>query len=121
LHDWHIREAGYDEALGRMVAAHSGLPMASLWGDGTSSSSDGQLFHAGGRGAAISDINARNGSEPGVSFYTHISDQYDPFSTRVIAATAGEAPYVLDGLLYHANGLSIEEHYTDTGGASDHV
>ncbi|WP_215765014.1 Tn3 family transposase, partial [Gluconobacter sp. P1D12_c] len=51
----------------------------------------------------------------------HISDQYDPFSTRVIAATAGEAPYVLDGLLYHANGLSIEEHYTDTGGASDHV
>ncbi|MCP1232279.1 transposase, partial [Acetobacter indonesiensis] len=58
---------------------------------------------------------------PGVSFYTHISDQYDPFSTRVIAATAGEAPYVLDGLLYHANGLSIEEHYTDTGGASDHV
>jgi hypothetical protein len=39
----------------------------------------------------------------------------------VIAATAGEAPYVLDGLLYHARGLSIEEHYTDTGGASDHV
>ncbi|MCP1249876.1 Tn3 family transposase [Gluconobacter oxydans] len=121
LHDWHISEAGYAEALGRMVAAHRGLPLASLWGDGTSFSSDGQLFHAGGRGAAISDINARNGSEPGVSFYTHISDQYDPFSTRVIAATADEAPYVLDGLLYHANGLSIEEHYTDTGGASDHV
>jgi TnpA family transposase len=32
-----------------------------------------------------------------------------------------QAPYVLDGLLYHATGLSIEEHYTDTGGASDHV
>ncbi|WP_215765567.1 Tn3 family transposase, partial [Gluconobacter sp. P1D12_c] len=100
---------GYAEALGRMVAAHRGLPLASLWGDGTSSSSDGQLVHAGGRGAAISDINARNGSEPGVSFYTHISDQYDPFSTRVIAATAGEAPYVLDGLLYLANWRSIEE------------
>jgi TnpA family transposase len=39
----------------------------------------------------------------------------------VIAATAGEAPYVLDGLLYHQTGLTIEEHYTDTGGASDHV
>src|SRR3546814_11513660 len=37
------------------------------------------------------------------------------------AATAGEAPYVLDKLLYHATGLSIEEHYTDTGVASDHV
>ena len=45
----------------------------------------------------------------------------DPFASRVIAATAGEAPYVLDGLLYHQTGLTIEEHYTDTGGASDHV
>src|SRR3546814_11169686 len=31
------------------------------------------------------------------------------------------APYVLDGLLYQQTGLTIEEHYTDTGGASDHV
>ncbi|AAW59709.1 Tn3 family transposase [Acetobacter fabarum] len=121
LHDWHISETGYTEALGRLIEAHRTVPLAALWGDGTSSSSDGQQFLAGGRGAAISDINARNGSEPGVSFYTHVSDQYDPFATRVIAATAGEAPYVLDGLLYHATGVSIEEHYTDTGGASDHV
>ncbi len=121
LHDWHISEAAYGEALGRLIDAHRALPLAGLWGSGVSSSSDGQQFHAGGRGAAISDINARNGNEPGVSFYTHISDQYDPFGSRVIAATAGEAPYVLDGLLYHQTGLSIEEHYTDTGGASDHV
>jgi len=39
----------------------------------------------------------------------------------VIAATAGEAPHVLDGLLYHQSGLAIEEHAVDTGGASDHV
>jgi len=121
LHDWHISEAAYGEALGRLIEAHRAMPIAGLWGSGISSSSDGQQFHAGGRGAAISDINARNGNEPGVSFYTHISDQYDPFGSRVIAATAGEAPYVLDGLLSHQTGLSIEEHYTDTGGASDHV
>ena len=121
LHDWHISEAAYGEALGRLIEAHRAMPLAGLWGSGISSSSDGQQFHAGGRGAAISDINARNGNEPGVSFYTHISDQYDPFGSRVIAATAGEAPYVLDGLLYHQTGLPIEEHYTDTGGASDHV
>lgn len=121
LHDWHISEAAYGEALGRLIDAHRAMPLAGLWGSGISSSSDGQQFHAGGRGAAISDINARNGNEPGVSFYTHISDQYEPFGSRVIAATAGEAPYVLDGLLYHQTGLSIEEHHTDTGGASDHV
>ena len=39
----------------------------------------------------------------------------------MIAATANEAPYVLDGLLYHQSSLVINEHYTDTGGFSDHV
>jgi TnpA family transposase len=76
---------------------------------------------AGGPGEAIADVNARHGNEPGVSFYTHVSDQYGPFHTKVIAATAGEAPHVLDGLLYHQSGLAIEEHATDTDGASDHV
>jgi TnpA family transposase len=39
----------------------------------------------------------------------------------VIAATASEPPHVLDGLLYHQTGLEIAEHYTDTGGATDHI
>jgi len=39
----------------------------------------------------------------------------------VIAATASEAPHVLDGLLDHRSGLGIAEHFTDTGGATDHV
>ena len=44
-----------------------------------------------------------------------------PFHTKVIAATANEAPHVLDGLLYHKSSLVIDEHDTDTGGFSDHV
>src|SRR3546814_3851129 len=75
LHDWHISEAAYGEALGRLINAHRTMPLAALWGDGTTSSSDGQQFHAGGRGAAIGDINARSGNEPGVAFYTHVSDR----------------------------------------------
>jgi hypothetical protein len=35
--------------------------------------------------------------------------------------TSHEAPYVLDGLLHHGTALRIGTHYTDTGGASDHV
>src|SRR3546814_10315620 len=72
------------------LSPHRTMPLAALWGDGTTSSSDGQQLHAGGRGAAIGDINARSGNEPGVAFYTHVSDRYDPFASRVIAATAGE-------------------------------
>ncbi|MBV8578759.1 MAG: Tn3 family transposase [Acetobacteraceae bacterium] len=121
VHDWHVSEAAYTEALSRLIDAHRALPLSRVWGDGTKASSDGQHFFAGGRGEAIADINVRHGHEPGVSFYTHISDQYGPFHTKVIAATAGEAPHVLDGLLYHHSGLAIEEHTVDTGGASDHV
>ena len=36
-------------------------------------------------------------------------------------ATARDATYVLDGLLYHESDLLIEEHYTDTAGVTDHV
>jgi TnpA family transposase len=48
--------------------------------------------------------------------YTHVSGQYSPFHTRVIAATVSEAPYVLDGLMHHVHqtDLRIREHYTDT-------
>ena len=121
VHDWHIREESYRAALVKLIDAHRALPLASVWGAGRTSSSDGQYFRAGGTGAAIADVNARHGNEPGVSFYTHISDQFGPFYTKVIAASASEAPHVLDGLLYHDTGLAIEEHYTDTGGVTDHV
>jgi TnpA family transposase len=114
VHDWNIREEAYAGALARLIEAHRALPIARIRGDGSTSSSDGQYFRAGSQGAAIGDINARHGNEPGVAFYTHVSDQFSPFHTKVIAATASEAPHVFDGLLYHQTGLQIVEHYTDT-------
>jgi hypothetical protein len=43
------------------------LPLAQLWGTGTTSSSDGQYYRAGGHGEALDDINARHGNKPGVT------------------------------------------------------
>jgi TnpA family transposase len=31
------------------------------------------------------------GDDPGVKFYTHLSDRYAPFHTKVIGATASES------------------------------
>ena len=39
----------------------------------------------------------------------------------MIAATAGEAAHVVDGLLYHNADLDIATHHTDGGGVSEHV
>jgi TnpA family transposase len=114
--DWHIRDETYSKAQAELVNHHHGLPFAAHWGDGTTSSSDGQYFRAGGRGEAAGQVNARYGQEPGVTFYTHLSDQYAPFHTQVISTTVRDATYVLDGLLYHESDLRLEEHYTDTAG-----
>ncbi|TMF01243.1 MAG: hypothetical protein E6I52_11860, partial [Chloroflexi bacterium] len=60
-------------------------------------------------------VNLHYGPAPGVKLYTHLSDQYGPYHTTTISATASEAPYLVDGLLYHETDLEIAEHYSDTG------
>ena len=119
--EWHVRDETYQAALACLVDAIHAHPFTKVWGDGDTSSSDGQFFRAGGHGEARADHNAKYGSEPGVKFYTHVSDRYAPFNTKVIAANASEAAHVLDGLLHHESALDIREHYTDTAGAIDHV
>jgi TnpA family transposase len=118
---WHVREETYARALAMIVEAQSVLPMARFWGAGETSSSDGQHFPAGGAGEALNVVNARYGNEPGLTAYSHVSDQYAPFATQIIPATAHEAPYILDGLLQNEAGQRIKEHYADTGGFTDHV
>src|SRR6202051_1967864 len=90
-----------------------------MFGGGFASSSDGQFFRAGGFGRDANSINAHYGDDPGVKFYTHLSDPHAAFPTKVIAATASEAAHVLDGLLYHQSTVAAGRHHTDGGGDSD--
>jgi TnpA family transposase len=119
--DWHIREETYALALQRLVNQQQREPFAAMFGSGGASSSDGQFFQAGGLGHAASRFNAHYGQKPGFKVYTHISDRYAPFYTKLIAATASEALHVLDALLYHQSDVSPLRHHTDGGGDSDHV
>jgi TnpA family transposase len=123
--DWlaslDIRDESYAKAQAELVNYHHRHPFSEHWGEGITSSSDGQRFRASGRAEQSGQVNLRYGNEPGVLFYTRISDQYTPFYTKVIAANARDATYVLDGPLYHESDLRIEEHYTDTAGFTDHV
>ncbi len=119
--DAYIRPETYRAALARIIDEHHALPVAATCGDGTTSSSDHQFFRSARRGDAAGEVNARYGPDPGLGFYTHVSDQHGPYSARVMSATCHEAPYVLDGLLRHGTALRIGTHCVDTGGASDHV
>jgi TnpA family transposase len=121
LQAWHIRDETYSAALAELVNAQFRQPFAEFWGDGTTSSSDGQNFKTGSKAQSTGHINPKYGSDPGRTFYTHISDQYAPFHAKVVNVGLRDSTYVLDGLLYHESDLRIEEHYTDTAGFTDHV
>jgi TnpA family transposase len=119
--DWHIRDETYALALRHLVDYQQREPLAAIFGGGVASSSDGQFFRAGGFARDGGRVNAHYGDVPGSKFYTHVSDRYAPFHTKVIAATASEALHILDGLLYHQSDVTVRRHHTDGGGDSDHV
>nr|WP_011265186.1 Tn3 family transposase [Leptospirillum ferrooxidans]AAX38539.1 ORF961 [Leptospirillum ferrooxidans] len=121
LQAWHIRDETYSVALAELVNAQLRNPFAAHWGEGNTSSSDGQRFRAGGKAESTGHVNPKYGAEPGRLVYTHISDQYAPFSSKLVNVGVRDSTYVLDGLLYHESDLRIEEHYTDTAGFTDHV
>jgi hypothetical protein len=56
LQAWHIRDETYSAGLAELVNSQFRQPFAAYWGDGTTSSSDGQNFKAGGRGQAAGQV-----------------------------------------------------------------
>jgi len=66
--DWlaslHIRDETYALAIVELVNHHHRHAFAEHWGEGKTSSSDGQRFRASGRGEAASHVNLRYGNEP---------------------------------------------------------
>jgi TnpA family transposase len=118
---WHVESEAIDQALATVVAAQGDLPMARVWGMGTTASADGQFYPAARQGEAMNTVNARYGNDPGIKAYTHVNDRFAPFASRTIPATVSEAPYLLDGLTMNEAGRRIEEQYADTGGFTDHL
>ena len=121
LQAMHIRDDTYKAALATIVNAQHRLPFAVHFGDGTTSSSDGQRFRTGSGAEATGHVNPKYGSSPGRLIYTHISDQYAPFHSALVNVGVRDATHVIDGLLEQETDLEIHEHYTDTAGYTDHV
>jgi len=121
IEDWYVRDTNYTRALAAIVKLQGQIPLASQWGSGRTSSSDGQAFPIAFRKPVIANINTKYGRDPVVQFYTHVSDRYTPFHTKAISSTVRDATYVLDGLLDHQTDIEIEEHYTDTSGYTEHI
>ena len=112
--DWHLHGDNLRAALAEIVNAMVALDTTRVWGDGSSSSSDGQRFLFPRR--VLRRTYSHRLGDFALEFYTFISDNYAPFYSVPIECTERDAPYVLDGLLYHESDLDPQEHYTDTAG-----
>lgn len=121
IQGWHIRHETYKNAQAVLTNAIHNQPITKYWGDGSSSSSDGQRFKTGGINQLSANTNPKYGNDPGMIYYSHTSDKYAPFAMQLITSNIRDSTYVLDGLLHHEADLDIIEHYTDTAGFTDHV
>ena len=116
----YIREETLAKATATLVNFQLGQPLAEVWGQGMSSSSDARVY-----GVPVKALNASFNPKyfasagRGVNVYTHVADIWIPFYTQVITCHVRQAPYVLDGLLYHGTQLQPIEHYVDTHGYTD--
>ena len=119
---WFLRDSTLRAANTALVNYHSSMPMSTIWGDTTRSSSDGQRFGIQ-KSSLIGSFYPRyfGHYDRAITVYTHASDQYSVFSTQVISCSAREALYVLDGLLAHDTALRPHAHSTDTHGYTEHL
>lgn len=65
LNGCYIRQENYLLATADLVNAQLRQPFAQHWGDGRTSSSDGQRFRSGGQGESTGHINPKYGNHPG--------------------------------------------------------
>ena len=116
----YIREETLAQATATLVNFHFRQPLTEVWGQGATSSSDARIY-----GVPVRALNATfhpkyfASAGRGIGVYTHVSDLWIPFYTQVITCHVRQAPYILDGLLYHATHLEPREHYTDTHGYTE--
>jgi TnpA family transposase len=122
LSDWYLHPEALKAANRRLVDYHHSLSIASAWGDGSVSSSDGQRFGIQAPSLLASFYPRSFGYyDRAVTVYTHVSDQFSVFASRVISCAPREAIYVLDGLLENDTVLRPREHFTDTHGFTEQL
>lgn len=115
--DWQLTEEAQRLALAQVVNAISQLDVTQTWGQGKTSSSDGQRFRL--KRKVLQQTYSHRFHDYALEFYSFVADNYAPFYSMPIECTDRDAAYVLDGLLYNESDLVLEEHYTDTHGYTE--
>lgn len=115
-----VREETLTAANAEIVNQHHQLPLSAVHGSGNISSSDAQRFGIRASSLLAAYYPRYYGYyQKAIGIFTHVSDQYSVFSTKVISCSPREALYVLDGLLENNTILQLHKHTTDTHGYTE--
>lgn len=117
ISDWQLSEEAQRQALAQLVNAISSLDVTRHWGEGKTSSSDGQRFRY--KQKVLQQTWSARFQDYALEFYSFVADNYAPFYSIPIECTDRDAAFVLDGLLYNESDLALEEHFTDTHGYTE--
>ncbi len=118
--DWYLGDEQLQAANDVLVDYLHHLQLASHWGTGRFSSSDGQCSGARGRAAAADAMAREFGFRRGaLNLVNWVSDQYSQYGTKVVSVTERQAIHTLEAILHTP--LPIAEHTTDTHGATELV
>ena len=109
--DWRLVEENQRAALAAIVHGISRLAAAGHWGDGTTSAGDGQRFAMPQK--VLQRTYSTRFNDFALDFYSFVADNYAPFYSRPVECTDRDAPFVLDGVLYHES-TSISKSTTPT-------
>lgn len=117
---WYLQDVNIEKANALLVNFQHQLQIASYWGDGTTSGSDG-IRRKVPVSSLYANYDGKFGYEKDVTIYRHSADQYQTYATKVINSHERDAIHVLDGIIKNSTELHIMEHYTDTHGYTDQV
>lgn len=115
--DWMLSDDSLRSSLAVVVNAISNLDITQYWGNGTTSSSDGQRFSLNRK--VLQQTYSAKFNDFAIEFYTIVADNFAPYFSLPIECTDRDAPYVIDGIIYNESDLDIQEHYTDTHGYTE--
>lgn len=121
ISEWFMRDECYKTALTRLLKGQHANPLSYIWGDGTTSASDGLRLETASHAAKGGDFNRRHGPLPGRTMYGSQTDKLALFGPKIITTGHRDATHVLDALLDLEPDWRIKEHYTDTLGYTEHV
>jgi len=112
---WYLREDTLRAANNAIINTHHQHPLATVWGGGTLSSSDGLRLPMEGKSVTARALKGYFVDE-GITSYLHVSDQHTTYGTQIIVSTDRDATYTLDEILGNTTELAIDEHTVDTHG-----